>query len=93
MKHQIEFVPNGRGKARNPPDPHYPKGVDVDLTLGKSPSCLVKLPYPAPECGHFLIRCSLCDFSVVLTAAGRVDDPVQVEMPCELAGMTPQGQA
>ena len=87
MKHLIEFVPYGTGKAKEPPDPRFPLGVFRDVTQGKVPSCSVNLPYPAPECGYFVVRCALCQFSLAITAAGRPDDPVQVKIPCDLAHM------
>jgi hypothetical protein len=87
MIHTIEFVKSGRGKAQCPPDPRYPMGVCADVTLGKEPSCVVTLPYPAPECGHFIVLCEVCKFSLAITATGRADDPIQVRVPCDTAAM------
>jgi hypothetical protein len=81
----IEFVRSGRGKAQCAPDPAYPQGVDVDVSGGAENSCTAQLPYPAPECGHFLVRCRLCKYSVAVTAAGRPDDPRTLKMPCDAA--------
>ena len=80
--HTVEFVPSGRGKAQCAPDPAYPDGIDLDVSLGAA-SCKVDLPYPAPECGHFIVRCGLCGFSAAITAAGRPDDPKSVTIPCQ----------
>ncbi len=80
MKHTIEFVASGRGKARCAPDPAYPNGKAVDG--GFAVACLVELPYPAPECGVFHISCADCVSTLIVTAAGRSDDPVSVTMPC-----------
>lgn len=84
-KHAIEFVKSGRGEAQCPPDPRYPNGVAADVTDGQIVSCFVKLPYPAPECGHFLVLCEKCGFSAAITAAGRPDDPVSIRIPCKLS--------
>jgi len=83
MKHKITFHASGRGKAQCPPDPDYPSGKIINV--GKTPNCVVKLPYPAPECGHFEVRCNTCSSSVVITAAGRPDDPISVTVPCDKA--------
>jgi hypothetical protein len=80
-QHQVDFVRSGRGKAQCAPNPAYPIGIDVDVSRGQ-PSCIVALPYPAPECGHYVVRCALCAMSVAITAAGRPDDPKSVKIPC-----------
>jgi hypothetical protein len=84
VRHSIEFVKLGRAKAKSTPDPHFPKGTVVNACRTDEPSCTVKLPYPAPECGHFIVRCKDCGLSVVATAAGRPDDPIRITMPCDL---------
>lgn len=81
MNHEVTFCPSGRGKARCPPDPNYPEGKRIDL--GVLPNCAVELPYPAPECGQFVVACGECKASVVVTAAGRPDDPRSVTVPCD----------
>lgn len=82
--HSIEFVPSGRGKAQCPADPQFPNGIQVGV-LNAELSCLVKLPYPAPECGHFRIECHSCNMTLAITAAGRADDPFSVRVPCKMA--------
>lgn len=87
MKHSIEFVASGRGKAQCAPDPAYPHGKPIDMA-GNRPSCEVTLPYPAPECGRFEVKCQTCGLTVLITAAGRPDDPTTIRIPCETkAGM------
>lgn len=81
MSFDVRFCPSGRGKARCPPDPDFPDGKKIDL--GILPNCEARLPYPAPECGHFLVTCKSCGASVAVTAAGRLDDPVSVTVPCK----------
>jgi hypothetical protein len=83
VKHSIKFVKSGRGQAQCPPNPDYPQGIEVDASQG-APSCAIDLPYPAPECGYFVVRCTLCGTSVAITAAGRPDDPIRVKLPCRL---------
>ena len=80
----VEFVASGRGKARCAPDPVYPHGKAIQVASEAQPSCVVELPYPAPECGHFMVRCKLCEFSLAVTASGRPDDPTKITMPCQL---------
>lgn len=79
----VEFVPSGRGQAQCPPNPHYPHGIDASAAREGEASCKVDLPYPAPECGHWVVRCRLCAMSVAITAAGRPDDPRSVTIPCQ----------
>ena len=78
----VEFKPSGRGKARSAPNPDYPDGCHVDITEGQT-GCSVALPYPAPECGAWIVRCAACGMSVAITAAGRPDDPRSVRIPCK----------
>lgn len=79
----IEFMPSGRGKAQCPSDPRYPKGIALDCSMGAgAPYCTVTLPYPAPECGVYIIICDHCTMKVVVTAAGRPDDPTSIKIPC-----------
>lgn len=77
----VEFVPSGRGKAQCAPNPGYPDGIDIKIK--DRPVCVVALPYPAPECGHHMLRCVRCGVAVAVTAAGRADDPKSVEIPCQ----------
>lgn len=81
----IEFVPSGRGKARCAADPRYPKGIAVPCPPEDKQFCFVELPYPAPECGFWLVSCSDCGSTAAITAAGRADDPVSFYMPCKQA--------
>ena len=78
----IMFRPSGRGKAQCGPDPKYPTGIDISLSPPGAPSCTAKLPYPAPECGIFIVKCQNCPQVAAVTAAGRADDPRQVTIPC-----------
>jgi hypothetical protein len=64
------------------PDPNFPNGIDLDLTKGE-PTCRTTLPYPAKRCGYFLIDCTLCGLQVLVTTAGRPDDPRSVRLECK----------
>ena len=66
------------------PNPAYPNGIDIDVSDGKKTACTVSRPDPAKRCGFYVVRCKLCDFSVAVTTAGRVDDPKSVTLPCRL---------
>lgn len=82
MTVKIEFAKSGRGKARCPSDPAYPNGIALPKPPEVERCCFTELPYPAPECGCWMIRCEDCDASMLVTAAGRADDPVSCFMPC-----------
>ncbi len=78
-----------RGFApRQPPNPDYPDGLDLDLRTDadkehNKPSCEIKLKHPAVRVGYWLIRCQLCGLRTIVTTAGRVDDPRSVRVLCK----------
>jgi len=78
---QIEWIDHKR-EPKHAPDPRYPNGVDVDLTGGAKVACLVELPYPARRCGMYVIGCETCGQRIVVTTAGRPDDPKSVTIAC-----------
>jgi hypothetical protein len=82
MNAVIEFHKSGRGNAQCPSDPQYPNGVVVDGSQDGQSRCTAILPYPATECGAWHILCRDCKLSLVITAAGRRDDPVSVTANC-----------
>lgn len=63
-----------------PSNPDYPDGIDI--VLGGSPRCKTDLPYPAKRCGAFMVECLICGLSMLVTTAGRKDDPRSIEMAC-----------
>lgn len=71
-------------KASSPPNPDYPKGIDIDVSGGKTPTCSVEIPYPAEECGVWMVQCLSCGYTLAITAAGRPDDPRSATVPCQL---------
>jgi hypothetical protein len=64
------------------PDPAYPNGIDIDCADGAAAVCSVALAYPAPRCGVYLVKCGTCRQSVLVTAAGRPDDPRSLTLAC-----------
>lgn len=78
----IRWHDSGREPTEKP-NPNYPNGVDLDVTHGMKPSCLVKLPYPAKRCGLYYVKCVQCGVKAAITTAGRPDDPCSVRLPCK----------
>jgi hypothetical protein len=78
---KIDWI-DGKREPQEQPDPNYPDGIDLDLSRGKRPVCEVKLPYPAKRCGHYIVKCEVCDQVVAVTTAGRPDDPRLVKLRC-----------
>jgi hypothetical protein len=83
-KFKIEWVDSGK-EPREKPNPEFPNGIDINMAMGRSPSCKVMLPYPAPRCGYFYIECTMCGENILLTTAGRPDDPRSITIACDLA--------
>ena len=84
MRFVTQWVDRGR-EPQNPPNPAFPDGIDVDLSdiQNKDETCLVKLAYPAKRCGLWWVKCEVCGMSVILTTAGRRDDPRSVRLACQ----------
>lgn len=78
----VDFVKSGRGKARCASNPDFPDGVELNAADQNKPLCKIPLPYPAPECGTWMVVCGSCGLSVAITAAGRPDDPTSVTVNC-----------
>ena len=78
----VEFLDSGR-EPQCPPNPAFPAGIDLNMTQGRLPSCHLKLPYPASRCGLYVVVCTECDLKVVLTVAGRSDDPRSLRVACK----------
>lgn len=77
----IKWLDSGR-EPKCAPDPRFPNGVEFDASNGAENSCQTSLPYPAQRCGYYLIECALCKNSVLISTAGRVDDPKHIKIPC-----------
>lgn len=78
----IEWI-DGEREPKVAPNPKYPDGIDLDMSDGSSNSCITALPYPAPRCGVYVVKCDLCGLVVAITTAGRPDDPRTVKLPCK----------
>ena len=81
-RHDVVWVDAGR-EPQCDPDPAYPTGIDVDASGGQEPACEVPLAYPARRCGQYIVACKLCGLTVILTTAGRPDDPRSVKVACK----------
>jgi hypothetical protein len=81
MTLKATWIDSGR-EPKSPPNPKFPDGVDIDLSRGQR-SCQVPLDYPAPRCGYHLVVCRTCKLRVVVTTAGRRDDPRSVKVACK----------
>ena len=79
---KITWVDAGR-EPQVKPDPRFPNGIDIDMSRDQEEACTTGLPYPARRCGHFVIECERCHTRVVLTTAGRPDDPRSVRIACK----------
>jgi hypothetical protein len=81
---EVRWIDSGR-KARCASDPRHPDGTKITIPhkAGES-TCTAVLPYPAPQCGYWLVKCSQCRMTAIITAAGRRDDPREVSLPCSL---------
>jgi hypothetical protein len=81
--HRVTWIDSGF-EPKCPPDPAYPKGIDLDVSSGNLLHCVISLPYPAKRCGRYHIECVACGLSVIATTAGRADDPRSIRLPCQL---------
>jgi hypothetical protein len=82
-KHEVVFISAKRGKAKCQPDPNFPNGMIAEARIPGLAHCYVKIPYPSPEIGWVHIRCKECDVTMLLTVAGRADDPVAAAVTCD----------
>lgn len=82
MTIDVTFLDSGH-EPREKPDPAYPNGRDIRLCTAVQKSCGFNVPYPAPRCGVYSIKCSDCGIVVAVTVAGRPDDPRTVTIPCK----------
>jgi hypothetical protein len=78
----VQWIDSGR-EPKVAPNPAYPHGIDLDMSKGRNPSCLIELPYPAKRVGYYAIKCNNCGWTGVITTAGRPDDPRSVRVLCK----------
>lgn len=82
MTIDVHFYDSGREPTQKP-NPKYPNGIDINLAPQLAKSCTRNVPYPAPRCGTYSIRCTVCNFTALITVAGRADDPRTITLPCK----------
>jgi hypothetical protein len=83
MTIDVIFLDSGR-EPQCKPDPKFPDGKPINLaTSPLAKTCTSNVPFPAPRCGLYAIRCLECGFTAMVTVAGRPDDPNTVTMPCQ----------
>lgn len=81
-KHTITWIDRER-EPQVAPNPRFPHGVDIPPVFPEQPFCTVNLPYPAKRCGLYVIDCAKCGLSVLVTTAGRPDDPRSAAINCK----------
>jgi hypothetical protein len=81
---KVEWHDAGR-EPQCAPNPAHPNGIDVDASGGAPAICETALPYPAKRCGQYLVECETCGQRVIVTTAGRPDDPRSVKIACKLS--------
>jgi hypothetical protein len=80
---KIKWI-DGKKEPQVPADANYPRGITIDLrSTHKPPFCETDLPYPARRIGFYAIECTKCGLSVMVTTAGRADDPRAVIVTCK----------
>jgi hypothetical protein len=83
----VVFLDSGR-EPKCKADPNFPKGRPLNLVPSAvRKSCTRNLPYPAPRCGVYRIKCLACGFTAAINVGGRPDDPCMVSMPCKAQGL------
>jgi hypothetical protein len=80
---------DGHREPQCAPDPQFPNGVDIDVSDGAARTCSIEVAYPAPRCGHYIIRCDVCGMNSAITTAGRPDDPRKVTFGCYSQTLNP----
>jgi hypothetical protein len=84
---KVEWIDSGRD-PRCSPNPAYPNGVDLDCSDGAAVTCDQVLPYPAKRCGYYYVECETCNTNILITTAGRPDDPKSVKIACRRPKVT-----
>lgn len=84
-KHKVRWIDSGN-HPKSAPDPRYPNGIDFPAKHPMREHCTVKLPYPAKRIGTYLVECQTCPMTIMVTTAGRPDDPRSVSFNCKRWG-------
>lgn len=83
VKVRVNWVDKNR-QPTGTPDPRYPNGRFLDMSLGARKTCTVDLEHPTKGCGYYTLECLRCHFRAVITTAGRADDPNSVKLACKV---------
>ena len=81
-KFDIRWV-DRRREPQCAPNPAYPEGKDIAGAVPGEPACTTPLPYPARRIGYYRVECLRCGRILIVTTAGRPDDPRSVTVPCQ----------
>ena len=79
---KVTWIDRGQ-KPKEQPDPNYPDGIAIDMSDGRK-GCSTNLPYPAKRIGYYLVECDTCGKNIMITTAGRADDPRHIKIACKL---------
>lgn len=83
-QHKVTWF-DGKLEPRQKANPAYPHGIDLDQSdSDDGETCKIDLPYPAKRIGHYLVECETCRKRIVVTTAGRRDDPKSVTVNCKV---------
>lgn len=83
-RHKVSWI-DGRLEPRQPSNPAFPDGIEIDQRDGdEAASCKIDLPYPAKRVGYYLVECVTCRKRIIVTTAGRRDDPKSVTVNCKV---------
>ena len=80
---EIKWHDAGR-EPQCPSDPAFPDGRDIDASRAGETTCTVELKHPAKRCGYWYVRCTKCDQNIVISTAGRPDDPRSAKFRCKV---------
>jgi hypothetical protein len=81
MSFTVQWLDSGF-EPKCAPNPNYPNGKPMDMRYGDEPWCEVNLPYPAKRIGSYLVVCNECNKRIIVTTAGRPDDPTNIKFNC-----------
>lgn len=81
-RHTVTWIDRDR-EPQVAPNPRFPHGIDLPPAFPERPFCKVPLPYPAKRLGYYVVDCKTCVLSVIITTAGRPDDPRSASINCE----------
>lgn len=79
---KVDWIDGGIEPTQRP-NPAFPDGTDVGpVIVPPMMGCKFALPYPAKRIGSYRVVCEACGQLMLVTTAGRADDPRSVTMIC-----------